>query len=148
MMPLLDRRIEAKELEVLAAQYQRQVARGHPSTPTIFAYAKGMCRSKLADVQIGVRLLDELLQQEHNSQLAPKIVFWQAYGNARLRNYDRALALIDSLLLQDDSEERSQDLKAEIEGRMKKDALLGAAVIGTGAAVLAGIVGGLYLLRK
>ncbi|KIH49488.1 hypothetical protein ANCDUO_20437 [Ancylostoma duodenale] len=111
------------------------------------------------------KLILELLREEPDDINKRDYVYFLAIANARLRvslqlsvlmtlvsssvqNYDRALAYIDILLAAETHNRQASQLREIIEKRMKKDGLLGLAVIGGGALVLTGVVAALFSARR
>ncbi|KAJ1352166.1 hypothetical protein KIN20_008370 [Parelaphostrongylus tenuis] len=145
---VLDERVDPYDLEKVRDTYETQSRRGIPSAMATFNYAIALIRSTKQDVVEGSHLLEKLLQQEPVDVNKRDYVYYLAIANARLRNYDRALAYIDILLAAESHNRQAMQLREIIEKRMRKDGLLGLAVIGGGVLVLTGIVAALFAAKK
>ncbi|CAJ0955892.1 unnamed protein product, partial [Mesorhabditis belari] len=147
LQSILDERIDADQLEIFRNQYEIQVQRGHPSAAAVFAYAHALCKSKSTNVKTGVLLLEELLRSDHIEIPARDIVYFIALGRARLNDYDRALAALNPLIEQEPENRQATNLKRAIEAKMHKNAIIGAAVIGGGLAVVGGLIVAAFISR-
>ncbi|KAK6759207.1 hypothetical protein RB195_021058 [Necator americanus] len=145
---VLDERVDQYDLERFRETYETQCRRGSPSAIATFNYGTALIRSTKQDVTEGTNLLEKLLREEPDDVNKRDYVYFLAIANARLKNYDRALAYIDILLAAETHNRQASQLREIIEKRMKKDGLLGLAVIGGGALVLTGIVAALFSARK
>ncbi|KAK6027957.1 hypothetical protein OSTOST_06002 [Ostertagia ostertagi] len=134
---ILDERVDQYDLERFREAYETQRKRGSPSAIATFNYGTALIRSTKSDVVEGTELLE-----------SEDYVYFLAIANARLRNYDRALAYIDILLAAETHNRQASQLRDIIERRMKKDGLFGLAVLGGGAVVVAGIVAALFAAKK
>ncbi|WKY14594.1 hypothetical protein Q1695_000271 [Nippostrongylus brasiliensis] len=145
---ILDERVDQYDLERFREAYETQLKRGSPSAIATFNYGTALIRSTKSDVIEGSGLLEKLLREEPDDINKRDYVYFLAIANARLRNYDRALAYIDILLAAETHNRQASQLRDIIEKRMKKDGLFGLAVIGGGALVLTGIVAALFAAKK
>ncbi|PAV57225.1 hypothetical protein WR25_11466 [Diploscapter pachys] len=145
---ILDERVDPFDLEKSRYDYEKQVGRGSPSSLTTFIYANALIRSTKEDVHEGINLLEKLLHDEPDNGAKRDYVYHLAIANARLKDYDRALAYIDALLTHEQSNRQAQRLKEVIEKKMRKEGLIGAAIVGTGALVLGGLAALLFAGRK
>ncbi|VDL77897.1 unnamed protein product, partial [Nippostrongylus brasiliensis] len=94
--------------------------RGSPSAIATFNYGTALIRSTKSDVIEGSGLLEKLLREEPDDINKRDYVYFLAIANARLRNYDRALAYIDILLAAETHNRQASQLRDIIEKRMKK----------------------------
>ncbi|KAK5981263.1 Mitochondrial fission 1 protein [Trichostrongylus colubriformis] len=145
---ILDERVDQYDLERFREAYETQRRRGSPSAIATFNYGTALIRSTKSDVVEGTEILEKLLREEPDDINKRDYVYFLAIANARLRNYDRALAYIDILLAAETHNRQASQLREIIEKRMKKDGLFGLAVLGGGAVVVAGIVAALFAARK
>ncbi|KJH42445.1 hypothetical protein DICVIV_11556 [Dictyocaulus viviparus] len=145
---ILDERVDPYDLEKFREVYETQLRRGPPSAIAAFNYGTALIRSTKKDVIEGTSILEKLLHEEPDDVNKRDYVYFLAIANARLRNYDRALAYIDILLAAETHNRQATQLRQIIEKRMKKDGLFGLAVIGGGALVLTGIVAMLFSAKK
>ncbi|VDK86839.1 unnamed protein product [Onchocerca ochengi] len=123
----------------LERTYKEQVARGNPSAVAIYSYAHGLIKSNNSDVRKGIQLLEDLLRQEVEDISKRDYVYYLAIAHTRLKEYDRALAYIDVLLSAESNNRQALDLKDVIKSRMKKDGIIGMAILGGGIALIGGL---------
>jgi len=137
---IVDETIELSELRKLQENYERQVERGEPSANSAFAYAHGLIRSNAKNKRIGIQLLNDLRQRSSEDDAKRDYVYYLAIAHTRLKEYDRAMQYVNALLSVEADNRQVIELKQAIEKRMRNDGILGAAIIGGGAAVVAGII--------
>ncbi|GMR31594.1 hypothetical protein PMAYCL1PPCAC_01789, partial [Pristionchus mayeri] len=146
---VLDERIDPYELERLRDQYETQVRRGQPSHLAKFSFAHGLIKSTKNDVYQGIAILEQLLRENGQDISMRDYVYYLAVGHARIKDYDRALAYIETLLHAEATNRQALNLKELIEKKMRNDGLLGAAILGGGAALAVGsLVALLFAGRK
>ncbi|MCP9263277.1 hypothetical protein DINM_006612 [Dirofilaria immitis] len=136
---IVDERIDSDVLANLEKTYNEQVARGSPSAVAIYSYAHGLIKSSNTDVRKGIQLLEDLLRKELEDISKRDYVYYLAVAHTRLKEYDRALAYIDVLLSAESNNRQALDLKDVIKQRMKKDGIIGMAILGGGIAVIGGL---------
>uniref|UniRef100_A0A7E4VGB3 Mitochondrial fission 1 protein n=1 Tax=Panagrellus redivivus TaxID=6233 RepID=A0A7E4VGB3_PANRE len=144
---IVDENVEASDLEQAARVYQEQARRGSPSALAAFTYAHALIRSGKEDVKLGIVILEGLLKRGTEDIPKRDYVYYLAVAHTRQKEYDRALNYIDLLLNAESHNRQAIELKALIEKRMKRDGLLGLAVLGFGGGA-ALIAGGLALLLR
>ncbi|MFH4974655.1 hypothetical protein AB6A40_001364 [Gnathostoma spinigerum] len=137
---IVDEKIDLAELMRFAKQYQEQLRRGSPSAVATFSYAHALIKSTKDDTQKGIRLLTDLLKDDTEDVPRRDCIFFLAIAHTRLKEYDRALAYLDVLLENESNNRQAAALKELINYRMKRDGLLGAAIIGGGIAVIGGLL--------
>ncbi|GMT31302.1 hypothetical protein PFISCL1PPCAC_22599 [Pristionchus fissidentatus] len=136
---VLDERIDPYELERLRDQYETQVRRGQPSHLAKFSFAHGLIKSTKDDVHQGIAILEQLLRENDRADIAMRdYIYYLAVGHARIKDYDRALAYIETLLHAEATNRQAITLREIIEKKMRNDGLLGAAILGGGGAILVG----------
>ncbi|KAE9413556.1 hypothetical protein Angca_007850 [Angiostrongylus cantonensis] len=162
---ILDERVDPYDLEKVRDAYETQLRRGSPSAVATFDYAVALIRSTKQDVVEGTnmleinlltyqlnsvrnRLVSELLHLEPDHLSKRDYVYYLAVANARLGNYDRALAYIDILLAAESHNRQATHLRKMIEKRMRRDGLFGLAVFGGGALLLTGVLAALFAAKK
>ncbi|VDK67700.1 unnamed protein product [Litomosoides sigmodontis] len=136
---IVDERIDPDFLANLERTYNEQVARGSPSAVAVFSYAQGLIKSNNRNVCKGIKLLEDLLRQEVEDISKRDYVYYLAVAHTRLKEYDRALAYIDVLLSAESNNRQALGLKDVIKYRMKKDGIIGMAILGGGIAVIGGL---------
>jgi len=140
MAVIVDDEVDATTLQTFRRAYDQQVMRGAPSAKVCFDYAHALSRSSRADVERGIRLLEELLRRDAEDVSKRDYVFYLAVAHTRVKEYDRALAYIEVLLSAEPGNRQALDLKTLIEKRMKTEGLIGAAILGGGIAVVGGLI--------
>lgn len=125
-------------------KFQSEKAAGSVSKSTQFEYAWCLVRSKYNDdIRKGIALLEELLLKGTQDEQRD-YVFYLAVGNYRLKEYDRALKYVRGLLHTEPQNSQAKELERLIDKAMKKDGLVGMAIVGgmaLGVAGLAGLIG-------
>jgi len=144
------RYIDPADLEKFRKAYEDQQNRGVPSAITVFNYAHALIKSTKEDVRIGIFLLESLLKRDTEDIPKRDYVYYLAVACTRIKDYDRALAYIDTLLAAESDNRQAIDLKELIQKRMKRDGLLGLAVLGFGGgvALVAGVLAASALSRR
>uniref|UniRef100_A0A0K0D634 Mitochondrial fission 1 protein n=1 Tax=Angiostrongylus cantonensis TaxID=6313 RepID=A0A0K0D634_ANGCA len=145
---ILDERVDPYDLEKVRDAYETQLRRGSPSAVATFDYAVALIRSTKQDVVEGTNMLEKLLHLEPDHLSKRDYVYYLAVANARLGNYDRALAYIDILLAAESHNRQATHLRKMIEKRMRRDGLFGLAVFGGGALLLTGVLAALFAAKK
>ncbi|KAF3837129.1 hypothetical protein F7725_004593 [Dissostichus mawsoni] len=115
-----------------------------PSRETKFEYAWCLIRSKYTDdIKKGIVLLEELVQKASKDD-SRDFLFYLAVAKYRLKEYEKALKYIRTLLKNEPGNKQAQDLEKLIDKALKKDGLVGMAIVGgisLGVAGLAGLIG-------
>ncbi|CAJ0575838.1 unnamed protein product, partial [Mesorhabditis spiculigera] len=145
---VLDERIDPFELERFRDAYESECKAGAPSLGTTFCFAHGLIRSTKSDVQEGVRILEDLVRKEPDELPKRDYVYYLSIANARMKDYDRAIAYLDVLLAAESHNRQARELRALIEKKMKKEGLIGAAVIGGGAVLIGGILAAVFAAAR
>lgn len=125
-------------------KFQSEQAAGSVSKSTQFEYAWCLVRSKYNDdIRRGIVLLEELLPKGSKEEQRD-YVFYLAVGNYRLKEYEKALKYVRGLLQTEPQNNQAKELERLIDKAMKKDGLVGMAIVGgmaLGVAGLAGLIG-------
>uniref|UniRef100_A0ABI7W8W4 Fission, mitochondrial 1 n=1 Tax=Felis catus TaxID=9685 RepID=A0ABI7W8W4_FELCA len=125
-------------------KFQSEKAGGSVSKSTQFEYAWCLVRSKYNDdIRKGIALLEELLPNGSKEEQRD-YVFYLAVGNYRLKEYEKALKYVRGLLQTEPQNNQAKELEQLIDKAMKKDGLVGMAIVGgmaLGVAGLAGLIG-------
>ncbi|XP_030330432.1 mitochondrial fission 1 protein [Strigops habroptila] len=144
MDPDFDDVVSVEDLMALERRYAEQRQGGAVTRSCQFEYAWGLVRSPYGgDVRKGVALLQELLPKGTREEQRD-YVFYLALGNYRLKEYERALEHVERLLGAEPQNPQGLRLRRRIRDSMKRDGLLGAAIVGgvaLGVAGLAGLLG-------
>ncbi|XP_030648321.1 mitochondrial fission 1 protein-like [Chanos chanos] len=136
--------VAPEDLEKFEKKYNAELAKGGVSKDTKFEYAWCLIRSKHADdIKKGIVLLDELVHKGTKDDQRDYL-FYLAVANYKLKDYERGLKYIRTLLKNEPSNSQALELEKLIDKAMKKDGLIGMAIvggIGLGVAGLAGLIG-------
>ncbi|KAM8794227.1 LOW QUALITY PROTEIN: mitochondrial fission 1 protein [Eudromia elegans] len=125
---------------VLERRYGAALRAGSPSRQVTFEYAWGLVRSRYGgDVAKGVALLEELLPQGTEEQR--DYVYYLGLGHYRLKHYERSLQFLDGLLRAEPTNGQGLRLRRRVRSSMRREGLLGMALVGGVALGIAGLVG-------
>ena len=138
METLIKEEIDKKTLIEFERKYKKEEALGCLTSKTKFEYAWCLVRSPyLEDWKTGCKYLEELYK-EGDTLAKRDYLFYMAVAQLKLKNYDVALRHCNAILEVQPQHHQVKDLKKYIESRMKKEGLLGMAVVG-GASVVVGV---------
>ncbi|CAC5395468.1 mitochondrial fission 1 protein-like [Mytilus californianus] len=138
---------DLKKFQVL---YQEQVKRGVVDEKAQFEYAWCLIRGKAhSDTKKGIALLEDLFRRIKEDEGKRDYLFCLSLGYTRLKEYEDALKYAKALLKVEPENRQAQSLKHYIEDKMKKDGLMGMAIVGGAAIAIGGLVGlGVALTKK
>ncbi|KAF7477556.1 mitochondrial fission 1 protein [Marmota monax] len=144
MEAVLNELVSVDDLMKFEKKFQSEKAAGSVSKSTQFEYAWCLVRSKYnEDIRKGIALLEELLPKGSKEEQRD-YVFYLAVGNYRLKEYEKALRYVRGLLQTEPQNSQARELERLIDKAMKKDGLVGMAIVGgmaLGVAGLAGLIG-------
>ncbi|XP_067117649.1 mitochondrial fission 1 protein [Osmerus mordax] len=136
--------VASEDLLKFEKKYNSELLKGSVSRETKFEYAWCLIRSKYsADIKKGIVLLEELVQKGSKDD-SRDFLFYLAVANYRLKEYEKALKYIRTLLKNEPGNKQAIELEKLIDKALKKDGLVGMAIvggIGLGVAGLAGLIG-------
>ncbi|KAM4611398.1 mitochondrial fission 1 protein [Polymixia lowei] len=136
--------VAPEDLLKFEKKYNGELQKGGVSKETKFEYAWCLIRSKYSsDIKKGIELLEELVQKGTKDD-SRDFLFYLAVANYRLKEYERALKYIRTLLKNEPGNKQALELEKLIDKALKKDGLVGMAIvggIGLGVAGLAGLIG-------
>ena len=111
------------------------------SSSAQFEYAWCLVRSKYpADIRKGIILLEDLYQNRDESGKRDYL-YYLAFGNARIKEYQTALKYVCGLLQVEPANRQAQDLEVVIKKKMEKEGLIGMVVVGGAALAFGGLIG-------
>ncbi|XP_071656334.1 mitochondrial fission 1 protein isoform X2 [Patagioenas fasciata] len=141
MDPEFDDVVAPEDLMALERRFAEERRGGAVSRRCQFEYGWALVRSRYrSDVQRGVALLGELLP-EGTREEQRDYSFYLALGNYRLKEYERSLSHLDRLLALEPQNQQGLRLRRHVRDRMRRDGLLGAAIVGGVALGVAGLLG-------
>ncbi|XP_030287447.1 mitochondrial fission 1 protein [Sparus aurata] len=136
--------VAPEDLLKFEKKYNNELVKGAVSKETKFEYAWCLIRSKYSeDIKKGIVLLEELVQKASKDD-SRDFLFYLAVANYRLKEYEKALKYVRTLLRNEPGNKQALDLEKLIDKALKKDGLVGMAIvggIGLGVAGLAGLIG-------
>ncbi|XP_070785952.1 mitochondrial fission 1 protein [Enoplosus armatus] len=136
--------VAPEDLLKFEKKYKNELVKGSVSKETKFEYAWCLIRSKYTeDIKKGIALLEELVQKASKDD-SRDFLFYLAVANYRLKEYEKALKYIRNLLKNEPGNKQAMELEKLIDKALKKDGLVGMAIvggIGLGVAGLAGLIG-------
>ncbi|XP_056156016.1 mitochondrial fission 1 protein [Lampris incognitus] len=136
--------VAPEDLLKFEKKYKAELAKGAASKETKFEYAWCLIRSKYSDdIKKGIVLLEELVQKGTKDD-SRDFLFYLSVANYRLKEYEKALKYIRTLLRNEPGNKQALELETLIDKALKKDGLVGMAIvggIGLGVAGLAGLIG-------
>nr|XP_014332816.1 PREDICTED: mitochondrial fission 1 protein isoform X4 [Bos mutus] len=133
MEAVLNELVSVEDLLKFERKFKSEKAAGSVSKSTQFEYAWCLVRSKYND---DIRKGSKEEQRDY--------VFYLAVGNYRLKEYEKALKYVRGLLQTEPQNNQAKELERLIDKAMKKDGLVGMAIVGgmaLGVAGLAGLIG-------
>ncbi|XP_072776773.1 mitochondrial fission 1 protein isoform X1 [Taeniopygia guttata] len=141
MDPEFDEAVAAEDLLALERRYAAELQRGAPSRQSRFEYGWALVRSRYRqDTARGVALLSELLP-ETPPQEQRDVLFYLGLGYYRLKEYERSLQLLERLLEAEPQNAQVQRLRNRVRNRLRRDGLVGAAIVGGVVMGVAGLLG-------
>ncbi|KAM4676234.1 mitochondrial fission 1 protein [Discoglossus pictus] len=144
MEAVLNDLVAVEDLMRFEKKYLAELSSGALSKSTQFEYAWCLIRSKYsADIQKGVTLLEDLLPKGGKDEQRDYL-FYLGVAHYRLKEYEKALKYVRTLLKQEPKNTQALELEKVIEKTMQKDGLVGMAIVGgmaLGVAGLAGLIG-------
>lgn len=149
MEAILDDYVSTEDLKKFESIYNEHVRSGTLTPTQQFEYAWCLIRSKYpADIRRGVALLEDLFY--HGDETSKRdYLYYLAVGNTKLKEYNEALKLVKKFLNVEPANRQAQELQKIIKERMKKEGLMGMAIVGGAALAIGGLVGlGMALSRK
>nr|QBH73482.1 hypothetical protein [Brunneria borealis] len=148
MEDVLDEVVSSVDLRKFERVYHDQLHQGNVTPKAQFEYAWCLVRSRYAaDIRKGIILLEDLFQKG-NDEGKRDYLYYLAIGNARIKEYTKALQFVRAFLQIEPGNQQVQTLETLIKKRMEKEGLIGMAVAGGVVLALGGLVGlGLALAK-
>eukprot|EP01117_Protostelium_nocturnum_P009242 TRINITY_DN3307_c0_g1_i1.p1 TRINITY_DN3307_c0_g1~~TRINITY_DN3307_c0_g1_i1.p1 ORF type:complete len:157 (+),score=48.32 TRINITY_DN3307_c0_g1_i1:162-632(+) len=129
------------ELEGFHKQFLKEIQYGTPSVGTIFTYACFLIKSPIKEhKEQGVAYFTELLEKDPDNR---EYLYFLALGNYTMEEPTQAKYWVQQLLQVEPHNPQALELQELILEQIKQDGLLGMAIVGGAATVLA--VGGIVL---
>lgn len=101
------------------------------------------------DVRHGIALLEDLFKRTHDSGTRRDCLFYMAFAHTRIKDYASAMKCTESFLKIEPQNHQVVDLQKHIKKQMRKEGLMGMAIVGGAALALGGLVSlGVALSKK
>ncbi|KAK2579008.1 hypothetical protein KPH14_002803 [Odynerus spinipes] len=148
MEDVLDEVVSSEDLKRFERVYHEQLHAANVTQEAQFEYAWCLVRSKYsADIRKGIVLLEDLYINHDNGKR--DCLYYLAIGNARIKEYSKALSYVRAFLQIEPGNEQVQQLERLIKKKMEKEGLYGIAVMGTLVVAVGIVVGlGLAIVKK
>ncbi|RXN38624.1 mitochondrial fission 1 [Labeo rohita] len=112
--------VAPEDLKRFEKKYNAELVKGPVSRETTFEYAWCLIRSKYSnDIVKGIQLLEELVHTSKKNDQRD-FLFYLAVGNYRLKEYERALKYIRTLLKNEPDNKQALELEKLINNALKK----------------------------
>ncbi|XP_015512560.1 mitochondrial fission 1 protein [Neodiprion pinetum] len=149
MEDVLDEVVSSEDLKKFERVYHEQLHASNVTQNAQFEYAWCLVRSKYsADIRKGIILLEDLFNKEGEA-LKRDCIYYLAIGNARIKEYTKALSYVRAFLQIEPGNQQVQHLETTIKKKMEKEGLVGMAVAGGVIIGLASILGlGIAMAKK
>ncbi|XP_064638594.1 mitochondrial fission 1 protein-like [Lineus longissimus] len=147
---IINENVTPEELKKFEKIFNEQCRQGQPSAKAQFEYSWCLIRSRYGnDLRKGLSLLEDLYHKTQDDSAKRDYLFYLAVGNTRLKEYTHALRYADAILKVEPRNHQVHELKTYIDKKMKKEGLVGMAIVGGAALALGGLVGlGVALAKK
>ncbi|XP_023020699.1 mitochondrial fission 1 protein [Leptinotarsa decemlineata] len=148
MADLLTETVLPEDLKKFEKIYHDQLYKNDVTPKAQFDYAWCLVRSKYpADIQKGIVLFEELYRTHEEGQR--DYMYYLAIGNARLKEYNKALNYVRMFLSVEPGNQQVLTLQEMIKKKMEKEGMFGMAVAGGAILAVGAIVGvGMALASK
>uniref|UniRef100_A0A672ZIN5 Mitochondrial fission 1 protein n=1 Tax=Sphaeramia orbicularis TaxID=375764 RepID=A0A672ZIN5_9TELE len=115
--------VDPEDLLKFEKKYNNELVKGAVSKETKFEYAWCLIRSKYSeDIKKGIVLLEELVQKASKDD-SRDFLFYLSVANYRLKEYERALKYIRTLLRNEPGNKQAQEMEKLIDKALKKGTL-------------------------
>ncbi|XP_026666461.1 mitochondrial fission 1 protein isoform X1 [Ceratina calcarata] len=120
MEDVLEEVVSSDDLKKFERIYNEQLRSAHVTQKAQFEYAWCLVRSKYpADIRKGIMLLEDLYCNHSDSEKRD-CLYYLAIGNARIKEYTKALAYVRSFLQVEPGNDQVQHLEMLIKKKMEK----------------------------
>nr|QBH73493.1 hypothetical protein [Liposcelis bostrychophila] len=137
---ILNEIVPSEDLKKFERIYYNQLNSGSASKEAEFEYSWCLVRSKYpADIRKGIMILEQLYTKYVNERR--DYLYYLALGNARLKEYSKALQFCRAFLQIEPTNHQVQQLETVIKKKMDREGKLGLAIATAGVLALGGIVG-------
>ncbi|XP_011631477.1 mitochondrial fission 1 protein [Pogonomyrmex barbatus] len=140
--------VSSEDLKKFEKIYHDQLHTSYVTQKAQFEYAWCLVRSKYsADIRKGILLLEDLYSNFDTEKR--DCLYYLAIGNARLKEYSKALSYIRAFLQIEPANVQVQEVEMLIRKKMEKEGLVGMAIAGGVIIGVASILGlGIAMAKK
>lgn len=149
MEDVLEEVVSSDDLKIFEHIYHEQLLSSLVTQKAQFEYAWCLVRSKYpADIRKGIILMEDLYNN-HSESERRDCLYYLAIGNARIKEYTKALQYVRAFLEVEPGNKQVQHLETLIRKKMEKEGLYGIAIAGGVIIGVASILGlGLAMTKK
>ncbi|XP_029034276.1 mitochondrial fission 1 protein [Osmia bicornis bicornis] len=148
MEDVLEEVVSSEDLKKFERVYHEQLRSSFVTQKAQFEYAWCLVRSKYpADIRKGIILLEDLYCN-HDDSNKRDCLYYLAIGNARIKEYSKALTYVRSFLQVEPQNRQVQHLETLIKKKMEKEGLYGMAIAGGVIIGVASILGLSFAMFK
>ncbi|OXU27464.1 mitochondrial fission 1 protein isoform X2 [Nasonia vitripennis] len=149
MEDVLDEIVSSEDLKKFEIIYNEQLLSGTVDQKVQFQYAWCLVRSKYpADIRKGIMLLEDLYGRNGDSEKRD-CLYYLAIGNARIKEYSKALHYVRAFLQIEPGNTQVQRLEVLIKKKMDREGLKGMAIAGGVIVGIASVLGlGIAMAKK
>ncbi|XP_064614894.1 mitochondrial fission 1 protein-like [Liolophura sinensis] len=143
--------VDPSDLKKFERMYKEQEKRGSVSEKAQFEYAWCLVRSRYQnDMKNGIALLEDLFHRTKDDTSRRDYLYYLTIAYTRIKDYTGALKCCEGILKIEPRNYQALQLQKYINDKMKKEGLVGMAIVGGAAALaLGGIIGlGMALSKK
>ncbi|ORZ40315.1 mitochondria fission 1 protein, variant [Catenaria anguillulae PL171] len=131
--------LEQKDLAMLRKQYEAE--KPSPSSSTTFNYAWGLVHSnRREEIQLGVELLTQLVRTAPT--MRDEARYYAALGCFKMGEFSRARDMAQAILKDHPNNPQALSIVDAVDEQVRKDGMIGMAIVG-GAVAAVGLVVGL-----
>ncbi|KAK7574358.1 hypothetical protein V9T40_011549 [Parthenolecanium corni] len=148
---ILNEIVSSEDLKKFERLYLNESTTDNLQRGTQFNYAWCLVRSRYsADIRKGITLLEDLFKTEDSTNEHAKrdYLYYLALGNARIKEYTKALQYTRAFLSIEPGNQQLANLETLIKKKMEAEGLKGIALAGGVALAVGGIVGLGFALAK
>ncbi|XP_066597359.1 mitochondrial fission 1 protein [Prorops nasuta] len=149
MEDVLEEVVSPEDLKKFELIYHEQLRQSNVTQKAQFEYAYCLVRSRYpADIKKGIVLLEDLYNN-HGETERRDALYFLAIGNAKIKEYRKALQYVRAFLQIEPGNQQVQHLETLIQKKLEKEGLIGIAYATAGLAVgVATIVGVAMAISK
>ncbi|XP_067669586.1 mitochondrial fission 1 protein-like [Haliotis asinina] len=139
---VVEETVDTADLKKFELQYHDQARKGPVSEKAQFDYAWCLVRSRYQqDMKRGVALLEDLFSRTSDETAKRDYLFYMAVAYTRIKEYQQALKYTAAISKIEPKNRQAAELEKYIKEKMKKEGIMGMAIVGGAALAIGGLVG-------